>query len=171
MESSKDKIKVTRKRRRLYEGVKDDIPATHRTKVPPKTGRKAVQAMRRQQAVEIVGKHAKIASATCLLPPVLDLVAIRTVGVKMTQALCRHYGIADTRHRALSIFDDLADDGKPLLWTASLAKLIPVLGPPGGGVAVLCRGTCIIDAVGQALTEHFESGGTLYDFDLSAIAH
>ncbi|HCY85122.1 MAG TPA: hypothetical protein DHV36_08315 [Desulfobacteraceae bacterium] len=173
MESETKKIKVTRNRRRLYENTPEDIVAA----VPPagvstsgKADRKAVQISRQEEAAQIIGMYSKIASGSGLLPlPVVDMVAIKTVGVKMLQRLCRHYSVDYDPDQALFIINELTRGRKKLLWAGSLSKIVPILGSAGGGLAVLWRGGRIIYAVGHIMIEHFESGGTLDDFDPSFI--
>ena len=48
---------------------------------------------------------------------------------------------------------------------ASLAKTIPVLGTLAGGGGVAVTAASVTFATGEVFTRHFESGGTLLDFD------
>lgn len=102
--------------------------------------------------------------------PVADFFALTAVQVKMLKELTNHYH--------LRFFDDAVKKiiGSLIASTGSLAiggmlarsfvKLLPGLGQAVGLVAVPVLAGALTQAIGNVFIMHFESGGTLLNFDV-----
>ncbi len=164
------KIKITRKRKRLYEDFSDDPIDKEVTEALEKG--EDIHEHRQDKAVRIISSYAKFASGTGLLPvPIVDIIMINTVGLKMIQRLCSLYGLDFSEESTTAIIKALTRGRKKILWAGSLIKVIPFLGSAGGGLTVLVKAGRIIYGIGDIMMEHFESGGTLEDFDPAIIEH
>ncbi len=166
------RIKVTRKRKRLYEDLSDDAAEIDKEVTAALEKGEDIHEHRQDKAIKAISLYAKFASGTGLLPvPFVDMMMINTVGIKMLQHLCRLYGLTFSENEANIIIKALTRGRKKLLWAGSLAKVVPILGSAGGGLTVLVKAGRIIYGIGDIMIEHFESGGTLEDFDPSIIEH
>jgi len=163
------RIKVTRKRKRLYESDPDGVPQINKQVIPSlgkRPTKKTIYNFKHDEAGQIITSYTTLAAGSGLLPfPVVDILAIKTIGLKMIQSLCRLYGITFTHSRAKIILTDLTQGRNRLTWFGSLSKMIPFIGSAGGGLAVLYKGGQITHFIGITMTQHFESGGSLEDFD------
>ncbi|MCG8634692.1 MAG: YcjF family protein [Desulfobacterales bacterium] len=172
MEKETGKIKVTRKRKRLYEDITGDASEINKAVTEALEKGADIHEHRQDKAMHIISLYAKFASGTGLLPvPVLDMMVVNTVGVKMLRRLCSLYGLEFSEEEANTVIKSLTRGRKKLLWAGSLIKIIPLLGSAGGGLTVLVKAGRIIYGIGDIMVEHFESGGTLEDFDPSIIEH
>jgi len=115
-------------------------------------------------------KNAVIAAmGVGLVPiPVVDLVGLVGIQLKMVHSLAQHYGVSFSEHLGRSLILSLVGGALPLSATvaaSSLLKLIPGIGTLAGGATLAVSSGAITYAVGQVFAQHFESGGTLLDFD------
>jgi uncharacterized protein (DUF697 family) len=105
--------------------------------------------------------------------PVADLVAIIAVQVKMLKELSDLYAVPFREDIAKKLIASLiAGFGGISLGIAlggSLAKLIPAFGTAIGVVAIPVAAGALTHATGRVFVMHFESGGTLLDFDPSKV--
>ncbi len=100
---------------------------------------------------------------------VLDLAAIAAVQTKLVNDLSNLYGVKFCQHRAKNITAILiASVGAGTLLrgvTASVVKMIPLIGTFSGMVALPIVAGAATYALGKVFVQHFEMGGTLLDFD------
>ena len=128
-------------------------------------------ASRTDQARHIVRRNVYWALGAGLVPvPVLDFVALTAVQVKLLKQLSDHYQV--------KFFDDKAKKivGSLLASTGSLAlagmvgrslfKLVPVVGQLFGVVGVPLFAGALTQAIGNLFVMHYETGGTLLDFNV-----
>ena len=104
--------------------------------------------------------------------PVFDMVAVVATQLKMIHALSRVYGVKFTENIAKSIVLSLIGGILPVGAAASvgsLLKTIPGLGSLAGSASVSLLAGALTFAVGKVFVQHFESGGTLLDFDPSKV--
>lgn len=131
----------------------------------------AKEASRADQARHIVRRNVYWALGAGLVPiPVFDFVALTAVQVKMLKQLSDHYRV--------EFFDDKAKKivGSLLASTGSLAlagmvgrslfKLVPVVGQLFGVVGVPLFAGALTQAIGNLFVMHYETGGTLLDFNV-----
>ncbi len=119
-------------------------------------------------------KNYVIASmALGLVPvPVFDIVAVVATQLKMIHSLTRLYGIRFSENVAKSLILSLIGGVLPVTLGAGFAsvlKFVPGLGSFAGGASVSILSGALTYAVGRIFVQHFESGGTLLDFDPSKV--
>jgi uncharacterized protein (DUF697 family) len=121
------------------------------------------------QAIVIVNNYIKTTMAIGLMPlPVVDIIAISTAQLKMLHRLAGLYQLEFSAVKGKSILVSLLGGIVPLSLKSSLFSLckgIPLLGQTVGllGMSVLSGASTY--AIGHVFIEHFESGGTLLDFE------
>lgn len=105
--------------------------------------------------------------------PIVDVVAVTGVQVKMLKELSDLYGAGFRSDIAKKIvYSLLSGLGSVSVGTAigaSLSKLIPGLGTTLGVVSVPIIAGAATHTVGKMFLMHFESGGTVLDFDPQAM--
>lgn len=100
--------------------------------------------------------------------PLADLGGLMALQIKLVHGLAKHYEVPFKENIGKSLITSLLSGGGAIIGVmglGSLAKAIPVLGTLGGGASVAITGGAVTYAVGQAFVKHFESGGTLLNFD------
>ncbi|MBI1208900.1 MAG: DUF697 domain-containing protein [Azospirillum sp.] len=121
------------------------------------------------QRIENILKDDVITSmAIGLVPaPLLDTALLIGLQIKMVDELCREYGVPFSRHHAAAAVSALvgALPVASALGLSSLIKAVPVVGTLAGGAATSLLSGAITYAQGRVLVQHFESGGTLLNFD------
>lgn len=104
-----------------------------------------------------------------LIPlPVIDVVAITGVQVKMLMEMAKRYPSEATEERARGAVSALVGGIVPVALGGSVIsafKFVPGLGQIAGVLAVPALAAASTIALGRVFLEHFESGGTLLDFD------
>lgn len=130
------------------------------------------RALRHAQARTIVEKHATYSAAGGLIPlPVADVAGVTAIIVHMAGSLARHYDIPPDRNRTralvLGLIGALGPVGLGALTSSSLLRFIPGANLVGMAVTSIAAAACT-RSIGLIFIEHFESGGTLLDFDLDA---
>ena len=127
---------------------------------------------REMEANEIVGNHVWMAAGAGLIPvPILDLVAISGLQIRMLKNLADHYDIAFSNHVGKSVISAVIGGLLPTAaaeGSRSLIKAIPVVGGYLGAISQPIVAGATTFAVGKVFIQHFESGGTLLNFDAGA---
>lgn len=136
----------------------------------PSTPVEAVSAGPALADVEAMIKDHVIAAMACGLVPVpaFDMVSVVAVQLRLANKLSKAYGVPFADNMAKNAILALVGGVMPTMATASLAsllKFIPGLGSFVGGAGVSLLSGALTYAVGRVLSQHFESGGTLLDFD------
>ena len=125
--------------------------------------------LRSSQATNIVKKHVIVTMGASLVPiPLFDLVALTSVQLKMLYSLTKLYQIPFSKNLGKSSIVSLLGGVMPTsaaMTLASLAKVVPGLGTATGMISVSVLGGATTYAIGSVFMQHFESGGTLLDFD------
>lgn len=129
---------------------------------------------RASQASAIVQRNMLWAFGLGALPfPLIDLVGITGAQLKMLSELSELYGVKFSESAATKIITSLlAGFGSVSLGTTivgSAVKLIPGLGGLLGLAAVPMTASALTYATGKVFIMHFESGGTVLDFDPDAM--
>jgi uncharacterized protein (DUF697 family) len=128
------------------------------------------QGDRDEQVRSICRKYMMISLATSVVPaPGLDIAALTAIQVKMLHALAKVYEVPFSREVGRSSIASLVGGiGAASLARGtfgSLIKLIPIVGPVAGALAMPGLAAASSYAVAKVFILHFESGGTLLDFD------
>lgn len=134
------------------------------------SGRLAEATQRQEQSRLLIRRNVYWALGAGLVPvPVADLVAMTGVQVKMLKELSDLYQVKFFEEKAKTIVGALvAGLGSWSLTGAvagSLLKAVPILGQMVGLVGVPLIAGALTMAVGNVFALHYESGGSLLDFD------
>jgi uncharacterized protein (DUF697 family) len=125
--------------------------------------------LRSSQASNIIKKHVIVAMGASLVPiPLFDLVALTGVQLKMLHSVAKLYEVPFSKNLGKSSIASLLGGVMPTstaMTLASLAKAVPGLGTATGMISVSLLGGATTYAIGSVFVQHFESGGTLLDFD------
>jgi len=125
--------------------------------------------LRSSQASNTVKNHVIGVMGASLVPiPLFDLVALTGVQLKMLHSLAKLYDVPFSKNLGKSLIVSLLGGVMPTsaaMTLASLAKAVPGLGTATGIISVSAIGGATTYAIGSVFMQHFESGGTLLDFD------
>jgi len=156
------RIRIKRERRRLYDPVSRDTETGPEMIAPEPPQDEARQAY----ANKIVKDYVVWSSGTALIPiPILDMAAVTAVQVKMLKRLCDYYGMEFSNQMGKALIASLIGGLHAGLIAGSLLKTLPVLGLAGAVASTAVATGAFTYAVGKVFVYHFESGGTLLDFD------
>ncbi|HEY7991700.1 MAG TPA: DUF697 domain-containing protein [Stellaceae bacterium] len=126
-------------------------------------------------AMHIVREYMGWSTGAGLIPlPLLDLAAISLVELKMVHSLARLYGVPFQRGAAKSIIGALIGGGGTFVLAApvaSMIKTIPIVGTAAGILTEPAIAAAASYALGKVFIQHFESGGTLLDFNVRTQRH
>ena len=122
------------------------------------------------QAHEIVKRNMLWSAGAGLVPvPLLELVAITAVELKLVKELADLYETPFQHDLAKSAIVSLVGSlgavsiGKMLAYGS--LRFIPLIGLPMAVASVSATAAGVTYAIGKVFTAHFETGGTLLDFD------
>lgn len=124
---------------------------------------------RQEKASQITKNHMLMAAGFGVVPvPIVDMVGFLAVQYAMTKKLAAVYDVEFSKERVRTIVFSLMGSVAPVALTgtaASFIKFIPVIGTFAGSVSVSTLGAASTYAIGRVFTQHFETGGTLLNFD------
>lgn len=127
----------------------------------------------RVKADKIIKDYAFGSTLTGFIPlPFLDMMSLVGVQRIMIYRLSKLYGVPYSKTLAKSFLASLmssftATAASPAL--GSILKIIPGIGTFAGGVGMAAMGSASTYALGKVFQQHFESGGTLNNFDPEAV--
>jgi uncharacterized protein (DUF697 family) len=126
--------------------------------------------LRAAQAMEIVKRNMLWSGAAGVVPvPMLELVAITGIEIKLVKELADLYGVSFRKDLAktavLSLVGSLGSVALGKMIALSSMRAIPLLGPLVAAVSVPGVAAGVTYAIGRVFVSHFESGGTLLNFD------
>ncbi len=120
-------------------------------------------------ANNVVKNHVIAATGIGLIPvPGVDLAAIMGIQLDMAHSLCKIYDVPFKEKLVRSLLTSLVGSVgavAAMAGLASLAKAVPVLGSIAGAAGVSSTSAAVTYATGKVLTKHFETGGTIDNFD------
>lgn len=123
-----------------------------------------------QETDRIIREHVGWSCAGGLLPvPLLDIAAVTGVQIRLVRELSLHYKVTFKEHATRNIIASLiggvgsAAVGRGIF--CSVLKAVPVVGAIGGLISAPIVAGAATYALGKVFVEHFETGGTLLDFD------
>jgi len=121
------------------------------------------------ESSSIIKSYVIAAMGLGLVPiPVVDVVGLMAIQLKLVHGLANHYDVKFSEHLGKSLITSLIGGALPISATmaaASLVKAIPGVGSLIGGASVAVLGGAVTYGVGRVFMLHFESGGTLLDFN------
>lgn len=104
--------------------------------------------------------------ASFIVPiPIADVFAVSALQLDMIRQMCRVYERDFSESSGKAIITSLTSSIMARAGARSLIKLIPGIGTIVGGVAVSIFNGASTYALGQVFKRHFDSGGTILDFD------
>jgi len=106
-----------------------------------------------------------------LIPiPWVDIAAVSGVQLSMIYALSKNYDVEFkknvARNIAASLVGSIVPGSLAQGFIGSSLKAIPVLGQTFGSVSMSAFSGAATYAIGKVFVQHFETGGTLFDFDI-----
>jgi len=124
---------------------------------------------RSEKAEKIVRNHMLVALGTGIVPPVIDIAALTGVQIRMLYLLSQNYGQKFKNEWGKSIVGTLIGGyGMARLATGavfSLMKFIPVVGQIAAPISLSIVASASTYALGKVFVKHFDTGGTLLNFD------
>ena len=124
---------------------------------------------RDQAASKLVDRFAIWSGVAGLVPlPVVDVLAVGGVQLQMLRRLSQIYDVEFSENRGKALIAALAGCMIPAtsgMGAASALKAIPVVNILAAGFVMPVLSAGATYAIGKAFIQHFESGGTLLDFN------
>ncbi len=126
-----------------------------------------IHAERNKHAETIIRNHILWSmGAGLLIPvPVADVLAVSALQLDMIRQLCRVYQLDFAETQGKAVVTALTSSTLAKVGARSLIKIIPGIGQLVGGVASSIFNGASTYALGEVFKKHFESGGTILDFD------
>jgi uncharacterized protein (DUF697 family) len=124
---------------------------------------------RTEHATKLVERFAIWAGAAGVIPvPVIDLIAVGGLQLQMLRRLSQIYDVPFADNRGRVLITSLAGAAIPVssgLGAAEVLKAIPIVGSAIGALVTPTIAAALTYAIGKVFIQHFESGGTLLDFN------
>jgi uncharacterized protein (DUF697 family) len=124
---------------------------------------------RRAEAVKLVERFSLWSGAAGLIPlPFVDLAAVGGVQIRMLARISKTYSVPFSENRGKALIASLAGSMIPVssaIGAASLIKTVPVMGTAVSVFAMPAMSAGATYAIGMVFIEHFNSGGTLLNFN------
>jgi uncharacterized protein (DUF697 family) len=124
---------------------------------------------RKDFANKLVDRFAVWSGVAGFIPmPVVDVLAIGGLQVQMLRRLSQVYGVPFSDNSGKAVIASLAGTMIPTssgIGAASVMKFVPVLGTLTAGFVLPALSAGATYAIGRAFIQHFETGGTLLDFN------
>lgn len=122
-----------------------------------------------QVSSSIIKRHTALAAGAGVVPvPIGDIMALLGIQLNMVKRLCDTYKVEFSkgvgRNAILSLVGTMIPHALRTS-AVSLIKAIPGIGSYAGATAMPALNATTTFALGKVFVKHFESGGTLLDFD------
>jgi uncharacterized protein (DUF697 family) len=128
-----------------------------------------VPEQRDQVASKLVDRFAIWSGVAGLVPlPVIDVLAVGGLQLQMLRRLSQIYNVEFSENRGKALIAALAGCMIPAtsgMGAASALKAVPVINILAAGFVMPVLSAGATYAIGKAFVQHFESGGTLLDFN------
>lgn len=121
---------------------------------------------RSKHADSVIRSHIMFSMGFGLIPiPIVDIFAVSAMQLDMIRQLCKVYDKDFSESQGKAIVSSLTSATLARLAGTSLAKMIPIVGSIVGGVTNSAMAGASTFALGEVFKLHFETGGTILDFD------
>jgi uncharacterized protein (DUF697 family) len=124
---------------------------------------------RNETAAKLVDRFAIWSGVAGLVPiPVVDLLCVGGLQVQMLRRLSHIYDVEFSENRGKAVIAALAGTMIPAtsgMGAASALKTVPFLGMIASSFVMPALSAGATFAIGKAFIQHFETGGTLLDFN------
>ena len=118
------------------------------------------------QADNIIRNHVIWSMGAGFIPVLIaDIFAVSALQLDMIRQMCRVYDVDFQETQGKAVVTSLTSTTLARLGAGSVVKLIPGLGSMLGGATVSAFAGASTFALGEVFKKHFESGGTILDFD------
>ena len=135
----------------------------------PGEGAAATPEERRELATKLVDRFAVWSGVAGLIPlPVVDLVAVGGFQIQMLRRISQIYDVQFSENRGKALIASLAGTMIPAtsgMGAASALKTMPFLGMVASAFVMPALSAGFTYAIGKTFIQHFESGGSLLDFN------
>ena len=122
------------------------------------------------QANDIIRNHVLLAMGASMVPlPGADVIALSGVQMDLVRSLCSNYNVEFSQTQVKAAIGVLIGTSITKLAAQRLLKFVPGVGSLIGGLALAGVSGASTFALGEVFKAHFESGGTLLNFDLEAL--
>jgi uncharacterized protein (DUF697 family) len=119
------------------------------------------------QANDIIRNHVLLAMGASMVPlPGADVVALSGIQMDLVRSLCNNYNVEFSQTQVKAAIGVLIGTSMTKLAAQRLLKFVPGIGSLVGGLALAGFSGASTFALGEVFKAHFESGGTLLNFDL-----
>lgn len=127
---------------------------------------KDLKQERGKHSETIIRNHILFSMGAGVIPvPIVDIFAVSASQLDMIRQLCKVYDIDFSETQGKAIVSSLTTATLARLGAGSLAKLIPLVGSFVGSVTNAVLAGASTYALGHVFKVHFETGGTILDFD------
>jgi uncharacterized protein (DUF697 family) len=134
-----------------------------------KTCKTMDEEARKTWTTNVSKNHALLSMGIGLVPiPLVDFVALTGVQLRLLNKLSKFYGVPFSKEKGKKIIASLIGGYLPVSMArpfSSLIKAVPIVGQTAGILAMPAIAGATTYALGKVFVQHFESGGTLLDFD------
>jgi uncharacterized protein (DUF697 family) len=118
---------------------------------------------------KLVYRFAMWSGVAGLIPlPVVDTIAVGGLQLQMLRRLSQIYDVSFSENTGKALIASLAGSMIPAtsgIGAASVLKAVPIFGTMVAGLVMPVLSAGATYAIGKAFIQHFESGGTLLDFN------
>lgn len=126
----------------------------------------SVNQERSKHAESVIRNHILFSMGAGVIPlPVVDIFAVSAAQLDMIRQLCRVYDVDFAETKGKAIVSSLTTATLARMGAGSLVKMIPLFGTYLGGVTNAVMAGASTYALGNVFKIHFETGGTILDFD------
>jgi uncharacterized protein (DUF697 family) len=129
----------------------------------------AAPATRGDEASKLVDRFALWSGVAGLIPvPVVDVLAVGGLQLQMLRRISQVYDVEFSENRGKALIAALAGTMIPVtsgMGAASALKFVPVVNILAAGFVMPVLSAGATYAIGKAFVQHFESGGSLLDFN------
>ena len=137
----------------------------------PETGQATAETpeQRHETASKLVDRFSLWSGVGGLIPlPFVDVLAVGGLQLQMLRRLSQIYDVQFTENRGKALIASIAGTMIPVtsgMGAASALKGVPILGMIASAFVMPVLSAGATYAIGKAFVQHFESGGTLLDFN------
>jgi uncharacterized protein (DUF697 family) len=137
----------------------------------PETGQATAETpkQRHETAAKLVDRFSLWSGVGGLIPlPFVDVLAVGGLQLQMLRRLSQVYDVQFSENRGKALIASIAGTMIPVtsgMGAASALKGVPILGMIASAFVMPVLSAGATYAIGKAFVQHFESGGTLLDFN------
>ena len=137
----------------------------------PETGQATAETPepRHETAAKLVDRFAVWSGVAGLIPlPFVDVLAVGGLQLQMLRRVSQLYDVQFSENRGKALIASIAGTMIPVtsgMGAASALKGVPLLGMLASAFVMPVLSAGATYAIGKAFVQHFESGGTLLDFN------